>query len=120
MQGPGLTTGTAAPERFVPILDQPRRMEPRYSMKTMGGVHTMTALPRFTICTIDGDLQVSRFSESSWRVHFPGGERDDMLVCQQAVAVLTDPFVLAAVEAVIDFETGKWTDAGFTTPARPD
>lgn len=76
----------------------------------------MTVLPRFTICTIDGDLQVSRFSESSWRVHFPGGERDDLLVCQQAVAALTDPYVQAAVEAVIEFETGKWSDAGSAEP----
>lgn len=77
----------------------------------------MTALPRFTICTITGDLQVSRFSETSWRVHFPGGEREDLLVCQQAVATLTDPYVHAAVEAVIEFETSKWTDAGFPESA---
>ncbi len=76
----------------------------------------MTVLPRFMICTIDGDLQVSRFSESSWRVHFPGGEREDLMVCQQAVAVITDPYVHAAVEAVIEFETGKWTNAGFMAP----
>jgi hypothetical protein len=81
-------------------------------MMTMGGVYTMTGMPRFAICTIDGDLQVSRFSESAWRVHFPGGEREDILVCQQAVAVMTDPYVHAAVEAVVEFEAGKWDDAG--------
>jgi len=80
----------------------------------------MTMLPRYTICTIDGDLQVSRKSSNSWRVHFPGGERDDLIICEQAVAALTDPYVQAAVEAVIDFETRKWTDAGFPEPGRDD
>ncbi len=80
----------------------------------------MSMLPRFSICTIDGDLQVSRNSNNSWRVHFPGGERDDLIICEQAVAVLTDPYVQAAVEAVIDFETRKWTKAGFPERGRDD
>ena len=77
----------------------------------------MTLSPRFTICTIDGDLEVSRSSGSGWRVHFPGGERDDVLVGEQAVSVLTDPYIRAAVEAVLEFETRKWTDP--RTPAEP-
>ena len=80
----------------------------------------MTIVPKFMICTIDGELQVSRCSESSWRVHFPGGEREDILVCAQAVSVLTDPFVHAAVEAVVEFETGKWTDSSATVPTQLD
>ena len=73
----------------------------------------MTTSPGFTICTFDGDLAVSRQSDRSWRVHFPGGERDDIVVCQQAVAVLTDPYLHAAVEAVLDFEAGRWSAGGF-------
>ena len=80
----------------------------------------MPILPRFTICTIDGDLQVNRIAKDSWRVHFPGGERDDLLVCGQAVSVLTDPYIQAAVEAVIEFEARKWTEAGFISRARQD
>ena len=78
----------------------------------------MTISPRFTICTIDGDLEVSRLSDNSWRVHFPGGERDDMHVCEQAVSVLTNPYTRAAVEAVIEFETSRWVRAGFA-PRHP-
>ena len=80
----------------------------------------MTIVPKFMICTIDGELQVSRYSENSWRVHFPGGEREDILVCAQAISVLTDPFVHAAAEAVVEFETSKWSDSGFTTPDKQD
>ena len=78
-------------------------------LKAKCGGPRMTLSPRFTICTIDGDLEVSRDSANGWRVHFPGGERDDVLVGEQAVSVLTDPYVRAAVEAVLEFETRKWT-----------
>lgn len=80
----------------------------------------MPISPQFTICTYDGDLQVSRIDKNSWRVHFPGGERDDVVVCQQAVSVLTDPYIQAAVEAVVEFETRKWTEAGFSAQYSED
>lgn len=68
----------------------------------------MNVSPQFMICTIDGDLEVDRCAESGWRVRFPGGEREDVLVCEQAVSALTDPYVRAAVEAVIEYESRKW------------
>lgn len=71
-------------------------------------------------CTIDGELQVNRVTSDSWRVHFPGGERADVIICDQAVSVLTDPYIHAAVEAVIEFETRRWTEAGFISPASLD
>ncbi len=80
----------------------------------------MTLSPRFTICTIDGDLEVSRESQSGWRVHFPGGERNDILIGEQAVSVLTDPYIRAAVEAVLEFETRKWTDPRVGEEPRED
>lgn len=80
----------------------------------------MTISPRFTICTIDGDLEVSRDSRSGWRVHFPGGECNDLVIGEQAVSVLTDPYVRAAVEAVLEFETEKWTDRPSAAEARRD
>lgn len=85
-------------------------------LKAKCGGPSMSISPRFTICTIDGDLEVSRDPGKGWRVHFPGGERDDVVIGEQAVAVLTDPYVRAAVEAVLEFETRKWTD----TRSRPN
>lgn len=81
-------------------------------LKARCGGPSMSISPRFTICTIDGDLEVSRDPGKGWRVHFPGGERDDLVIGEQAVAVLTDPYVRAAVEAILEFETRKWTDTG--------
>ena len=80
----------------------------------------MTGTPKFTICTYDGDPEVSRVSDRSWRVHFPGGERDDLIVSEQAVAVLTDPYVLTAVEAVLAYEAGCRSERKTAFKRRPE